>query len=143
MFDQPLESAPLDQGRAYDLLQEMEQNTPEELRRQRASFRIAVKAKVIVQPGNASQRQEFKVQCVTGDVSEGGCRMLSPVPLMVGDIYRLEFDRKSIALPVIFARCMRCYLLREDAFEAGFAFFVPIALPEKLEQAAAATQSLI
>lgn len=135
MLDESMDAVPLDQGRAYDLLQELEQNTPEELRRQRSHFRIALKARVIVQPGNMSLRSALKLQCVTGDISEGGCRMLSPLPLQVGDIYRLEFDRKLVALPITYARCMRCLMLREDAFEAGFAFFVPIALPEHVNAA--------
>lgn len=130
MLDETLDTTPLDQGRAYDLLQELEQNTPDELRRQRSHFRIALKARVIVEPGNASERGGKKLQCVTGDISEGGCRMLSPLPMQVGDIYRLEFDRKAVSLPITYARCMRCVMLREDAFEAGFAFFTAIALPE-------------
>ena len=55
-------------------------------------------------------------------------------PVTVGDVYRLQFDKASIDLPLVFARCLRCRLVREDAFEAGFTFFTPISLtkgPEK------------
>ena len=123
------DKGPLEAGDAFDLLQELEQNTPEEIRRQRAHFRLAVKIKVTLLPGNASELLKFRVQGVTGDVSEGGCKALFPTPVRVGDVYRLEFDRPSMDLPLTFARCMRCVMLREDAFEAGFRFFTPIELP--------------
>lgn len=118
---------------AFDLLQELERNTPEEIRQQRTRFRVAVKAKVALQPGNASELLKYKVQGVSGDVSEGGCRILFPTPVAVGDVYRLAFDRTAFDLPLTFARCLRCRLLREDAFEAGFQFFSPIALPDNVQ----------
>ncbi len=117
---------------AFDMLQELERNTPEELRRQRAHFRLAIKAGVTLQPGNASELLHLKVKGVTGDISEGGCSALLPIPPRVGDIYRLQFDRKALDLPLTFARCVRCRLVREDAFEAGFRFFSNICLPESV-----------
>ncbi len=126
---------------AFDLLQELERNTPDEIRRQRAHFRIAVKAHVTLQPANASQMLKFKMQGTTGDLSEGGCRILFPLPVNVGDLYRLEFDRQQLDLPLTFARCVRCHLLREDAYEAGFTFFSPITMPANLH--AADEQSLM
>lgn len=117
---------------AFGLLRDLERNTPEEIRRQRAHFRLSIKASVILQPGNASQLTAVKLKGITGDVSEGGCSALFPLPLQVGDIYRLAFDRKMLDLPLTFARCVRCRLIREDAFEAGFAFFSAICLPESV-----------
>ncbi len=120
---------------AFNMLQELEQNTPEEIRRQRSHFRVILKAKVILLPGNASETLKFKVQGVTGDLSEGGCKALVPVPLAVGDIYRLQFDRATLDLPLTFARCIRCALLRENSFEVGFRFFTPITLPRNVRPA--------
>ena len=124
---------------AFDMLQELERNTPDEIRRQRTSFRISIKAKVTLQPGNASELLKYRVQGVTGDLSEGGCRVLFPVPVIVGDIFRLEFDRDTVDLPLTFARCVRCLLLREDAFESGFMFFTPISLPANVDLSRHAT----
>lgn len=115
---------------AFAVLRELERNTPDEIRRQRAHFRLAIKVTVVIQPGNSSGSLSPRLKGVTGDVSEGGCSVLAPLPLGVGDIYRLTFDRPALDLPLTFARCVRCRLLREDAFEVGFAFFSPIALPE-------------
>ena len=122
----------LQQDDAFAVLQELEANTPEEIRRQRAHFRLSIKAAVILQCGNTSQLMSLKVKGVTGDVSQGGCSVLLPIPIQVGDIYRVQFDRKMLDLPLTFARCVRCRLVREDAFEAGLAFFTPIELPEQV-----------
>jgi hypothetical protein len=65
---------------------------------------------------------------------------LLPLPLLVGDVYRLQFERNTLDLPLTFARCVRCRLVREDAFEVGFAFFSAICLPEEAVGAGASTQ---
>lgn len=131
----------LNDDRAFDLLRELERNTPEEIRAQRSHFRLEIKARVTLSPGNASDQLKLRMQGTTGDISRGGCRILFPMPVGVGDIYRLEFDRTQLQLPLTFARCVRCHLLRESAYEAGFTFFAPIALPENVnaEQAASAS----
>lgn len=133
MFDE-LEQAlnTPDKDEAHEILRELERNTGDEIRQQRAQFRLAVKSAVILQAGNASELLSFKVKGVSGDISEGGCCVLFPIPTRVGDIYRLQFDHETLDLPLTFARCVRCRLVREDAYEAGFAFFKAIALPERL-----------
>ena len=84
---------------------------------------------MILQPANSSEVLKLKIQGSLGDISTGGCRLLTPVPLGVGDVYRLTFDVAELDLPLCFARCLRCRLLREDAFEVGFSFFAPLCLP--------------
>ena len=51
-----------------------------------------------------------------------------PIPISVGDVYRLRFDKKVLDLPIVYARCLRCIYLREDAFEVAFQFFTSITL---------------
>lgn len=128
----------LSSDQAFDLLQDIERNKSDDIRRQRAHFRIAIKSAVILQPGNASDLLRFKVRGVTGDVSEGGCSILFPLSPRVGDIYRLQFDKAALDIPLTFARCVRCRLIREDAYEAGFAFFKDISLPEQSAVASSA-----
>ena len=111
-------------------LAELERNTSEAIREMRAHERITLKTKIVAEPGNLSQRRELKVQGISGDVSEGGCCVLFPVPLNVGDVYLLTFDRKTIDVSPTLARCMRCRLMREDAFECGFSFFTPLDLAD-------------
>ncbi len=134
MFDDfdKTEELNLNEEESFRLLQELEKNTPEELRRKRAHFRIPIKATVILQPGNSSQILQFKVKGVTGDISEGGLGAVFPIPVQVGDIYRLQFDQSQIDLPLLFARCMRCSMVREGQFSCGFKFFTNITLPENL-----------
>jgi len=136
LFDDALGAdGALNKDEAFAVLEELGRNTPEEIRRHRAHFRLAIKAAVVLQPGNASELMSMKVKGVTGDVSEGGCSTLFPIPARVGDVYRLAFDRSALNLPLTFARCVRCRLVREDAFEVGFAFFTPISLPEQVSAA--------
>ena len=132
MFDEDTSPGLLGDDEAVQMLQELAANTPEELRRRRTHFRLSIKMPVILQPGNASELLSFKVKGVTADLSQGGCSAVLPVPIRVGDMYRLQFDRGTLDLPLTFARCVRCRLLREDAFEAGFSFFTTITLPERV-----------
>lgn len=136
MFDELDMTRPANDKAAFELLSELERNTPEEVRQQRSHFRISLKAKVILEPGSSSEMLKLRLQGVTGDISEGGCCALFPMPVHVGDVYRLTFDRSVFDQPLMFVRCVRCRLLREDAFEAGFQFFAPIQLPANLHSAA-------
>lgn len=133
MFDDLNSSEDLfQQEQALAMLQELSGNTPEDIRRQRAHFRLSIKVSVILQSGDASNLRKFKAKGVTVDISQGGCSAVFAMAARVGNIYRLEFDKDKLALPLAFARCVRCRLIREDAFEAGFAFFTPITLPESV-----------
>jgi hypothetical protein len=113
---------------AHGLLRELEQQTPEAIRRQRSSERASIKIGVSIAPANASQAGEGAMDGVTGDISTGGCGLMTSRPLRVGDVYRLTFEKGEVDLPTVFARCLRCRLIREDAFESGFAFFTKVDL---------------
>ena len=120
-----------------EILDEMKRSTPEAVESMRAHGRLSVRANVIVDPGNQSDRGSWRVQGVTGDVSAGGAQILTPAPLRIGDIYLISFDRSKIDVPPVFARCLRARLVREDAFEAGLKFLQPIELPTLAEGAGA------
>ncbi|MFI4893003.1 MAG: PilZ domain-containing protein [Phycisphaerales bacterium JB058] len=115
---------------AQELLTELEQQTPEAIKRMRSSERHEVQSAVKIHPANASDFAKPTFEGVTGDVSPGGCRIMSSVPLQVGDVYKLEIEKGELDLPILYARCLRCRLVREDAFETGFAFFTTIKLDE-------------
>jgi hypothetical protein len=93
---------------------------------------------VCVRQANTSESSRLELHGVTADLSRGGCRLILPLPTGVGDVFRIEFESSSPSLRLVFARCLRCRLVREDVFEAGFSFFAPIDLPE--EPAGAAHQ---
>ena len=132
MFDSPTDTATARGKLDHELLESLESQKSENIASQRVFARIEAKLKVVVRPANSSQLAELRVQGVTADISRGGCRLLLPVPLGVGDHYRLEFDATEHQLPLTFARCTRCRLLREDAFEAGLQYFTSIDLPQSL-----------
>ncbi|MFI4871201.1 MAG: PilZ domain-containing protein [Phycisphaerales bacterium JB061] len=127
---------------AHTLLNELEQQTPEAIRKQRATERHEIRCGVNLKPGNASDVHKPTIEAVTGDVSSGGCQVMSSQPLCVGDVYKLEFEKGELDLPTIYARCLRCRLVREDAFESGFAFFTPVKL-EEMKTADSIMDSLI
>jgi len=118
----------------FDLIRELEQNTPDEIQKRRLHFRYSVKAGLTLQPGNASDLLKFKLQGVTRDISQGGLGAVFPLPVNVGDIYRLQFDPSKVDLPLTFARCVSCTLVREGAYSCGFKFFQDILLPRNLQQ---------
>ena len=122
-------------GRAeetFELLAELERSTPETIKKSRAHTRLEIRCKLIVQHGDISRRLDMKLQGMTGDISHGGCQALFPLALRVGDIYYLSLDRTALDVTPVMARCMRCRMIREDAFETGFAFFAPVELPTQL-----------
>ena len=114
---------------AIEVLHEMEQSTPDAVKRLRAHTRLSVRARVIVEPANMTERHTWRIQGVTGDVSEGGAQILLPRPLGVGDVFWLTFDRQELDIPPVFVRVMRARLVREDAFELGLKFFDRVELP--------------
>ena len=117
-----------------ELLEELERQSASELSKLRRHQRVALRATVRVAPASSSQRHRFEGEGTTVDLSEGGSCAIFSDPLRVGDVYRLEIDAPNLDLPPVFARCLRCRLLREDAFEAGFQFLSPIQL-DSAEQA--------
>lgn len=106
----------------YEILQEIENLTSNDSRKKRAYDRIPCKSKVILQPGNSSEYLGIKVQGIIGNISQKGCQAMFPVPVEVGDVYRMRFDDKQLDIPLTFARCLRCRLISEDEFETGFLF---------------------
>ena len=123
-----LHSETLTASAALEALAELEHNTPDQVKQLRSHERITIRAKVTAQPGNTSRRHEISIQGVSGDISQGGCLILFPTSLPVGDIYWLTFEEDTVPIDPLFARCVRCRLVSEDAFEVGFRFFESIDL---------------
>ena len=113
------------------LIADLERQSIEQIRHLREHERVQTKVRLVLQPGDSSRSRELRLQGVTADISEGGCSAVFPLPVMVGDVYRLQFDPKQIELPMVFARALRCRLVREDAFEVGFRFFSKVELPKR------------
>jgi len=118
---------------AIESLGELQENTSQAILRQRSSERITLRTKVVVRPGNASDRFRFSVEGLTGDISNGGCQILLARPILPGDIYWLSFTEPQVTIGSLLARCMRCRMVQEEAFESGFRFFHDIDLANALQ----------
>lgn len=114
-------------------LEELEKNVPTAVVQQRAHARLDLKVRLTIRPGNSSRRRSEEIDGVTADVSAGGCLAVFPDPVLVGDVYWLGFDQEQARIPSLLARCLRCRLVNETAFEAGFSFFQPIDLKHVTE----------
>ncbi len=110
------------------LLKDLEQQSIEEIRKLRSNERMDTKVRLVIQSGDSSRAGQLRAQAYTSDISASGCCVISSVPIGVGDIYRLSFDSSQLDVPLVFARCVRCRLLREEAFEAAFAFFSDVSI---------------
>lgn len=132
MFGTENEVDLLGQSDLISALAELEQSSSENVARLRAHERLQVRIALTVQPGNSSERVRKGLECVTADISDGGCMILAPRPLIPGDVYWLTFDAARLAIGSLFARCMRCRLISEDAFEVGFRFFAPAKIVDAI-----------
>jgi len=117
----------LPDGLDAELLQDLEKQSLDQIRKLRKHQRFEIQVPVILKPGNASSTREELVG-TSVDFSTGGCMVHFSKPVGVGDVFRLTVEDSRLDLPVVYARCMRARLVREDLFEAGFSFFSPISI---------------
>jgi len=113
-----------------DLLEELESQKQSHTERMRIHERVSIRSKVVLQPANTVEALRTRVQGLTCDLSTGGCRAVFPVGIMVGDVFRLQIELESQELPIVFARCLRCRMINDTAFEAAFTFFSRIEIDE-------------
>lgn len=91
---------------------------------QRGAERKTVRTKVTLAPANTIDRPNHDQLGVCQDVSRTGCRLVTPLPPTVGSVYGLKFEGR-VELGIQFARCLRCSMVKEEIYEAAFAFFTP------------------
>ncbi len=113
-----------------DLLEELEGQKQTNADRMRLHERVPIRTKLVLQPSSAMEAMKLRLQGLTCDLSMGGCRAVFPMGVMVGDVFRLQIELENHDLPVVFARCLRCRMINDTAFEAGFTFFTKIELDE-------------
>lgn len=115
-----------------EFLRELERNTTQNICTQRMHERVQLRCGVSASNANSIDRQGAPWVGSTLDISAGGFLAVYSVPLALGSVYLLRFDRARIDLPPTFARCIRGRMISEDAFEFGFSFFAKIDLAEAL-----------
>lgn len=117
-------------------------NTQDEVQARRFANRLELNCATKLVPGNVSSRDgtEFDGKC--RDVSDNGCRLVLSRPLIVGDIYLIEIDSPTFRGDLVFGRCVRCHMLREDTFDCGLNFLSPVSI-ESTQASQAKSSSLI
>lgn len=120
-------------GLDQQLIRELASNTSDNIRALRKHERYEVSLSLLALPGQMSTPHQVGVQGHTVDISNGGCMAVFQNPLAVGDVYRVNVDPSEGDFPLIFARCVRVRLLREDAFEVGFSFLTRIDMNDALK----------
>jgi len=138
MFEELTEDGVFHMSAALDALSELEKNTSKAITALRSSQRVDIRTKIWIQPGNSSTRSSFVMEGLTADISSGGCMVLTPKPLMVGDIFWLRFSEDDVRIGPMLVRCLRCRFVREDAFEVGIRFLNEIDLSDAFSAATTA-----
>lgn len=128
MFDKQATGNELFSDDSQALLRQLERNTADKVQKMRAHERIEMRIKIVIRPGSMSQRDEWSIEGVTGDVSRGGAKILLPRPLHVGDIFQVVFDPKILDVTPQLCLSQWCRTIRSDAYECGLSFFSPIDL---------------
>lgn len=62
--------------------------------------------------------------------------MVLTQPLVVGDIYLMNIANEQLGFDPSFGRCVRCHMIREDAFEVGLNFLSPVSFETLAEDSA-------
>ncbi len=84
---------------------------------------------VRLRPGSTSQRWSHELTGRIKNYSTTGCGIILDRPPYVGDIYRFH-QANNVESPFTecLARCIRCHLIDEEVFEAGFQFLTPLPI---------------
>ena len=109
-----------------------------------ASRTLPLNVQLIIRPSNSSQRRETSIRGYCKNLSQSGCGVVTDCAPRVGDLYRFEMPSDTTH-PVhgAHARCVRCHLLDEEAFEVGFSFLTPVELNVTETQADSLTDPLV
>ena len=105
---------------------ELQQSVKENIKR--SDMRFFAECEVVVMPGNISQRGAKPSAGTCHDISANGCRLVLESPVLVGDVFTLQFDQQTLKIDPALGRCIRCIMLRNEKFECGFSFFSPVIL---------------
>lgn len=112
-----------------DLLDDIEIRCSADLAAARGMTTVRRKVAVEVRPGNASDRGAVVARVDTTEIRSRSITTMADVPVMVGDVLHLTFDRNALDVVPVLAVCDRCTMLGDASFEVRFQFVHEIALP--------------
>jgi len=121
-------------------IEELATNTQEAVASsRRGNDRMELNSPAQLLPGNVSGRDGRTYEGSCRDISPRGCRLILTQPLIVGDIYLLSVENQQLDLDPSFGRCVRCHMIREDAFEIGLNFLSTVSF-EKVAEGSGTTK---
>lgn len=91
-----------------------------------------VQAPVEIHAGNLSERSDTGIRGQTRELQHGGVTCILEKPVLVGNVFYLEFDKAQLDIAPQLTVCERCALISPTAFDVHFAFVEPIAIPNEL-----------
>ena len=125
----PIDSDSTRETPSISFLEELEMNSEVEIRGIRENASVRVKAAVTVRPANLAERDTRAIDGVTGDLQRSGVTCMLTLPVLVGDLFHLSFDRESLDMAPSIVVCDRSAMLGDDAFETHFRFLQDVDLP--------------
>lgn len=130
MINAPTPANMFESSDAIEALKQLEVSSRSAVLQKRSQTRLSIEIGVTIQRGDSSRRGEMTISASSSDISNTGCKLLAPFPVLPGDVYWLSFDANSAGIGSVMARCVRCHMIREDAFEIGLSFFDEIDLAD-------------
>ena len=114
-------------------IEDLAKNTRENVEStRRGSDRRTLNSPAVLVPGNVSGRDGRVYNGNCRDISIRGCRLVLTQPLVVGDIYLMNVENEELGFDPSFGRCVRCHMIREDAFEVGMNFLSPVSFNDQI-----------
>ncbi len=112
--------------------------------KRKQSQRFAEHLAVQLRPSSSSQRWAEFLEGTCKNLSQTGCGVITTNAPRVGDLYRFELTQQpEHPLHTVHARCVRCQMLDEDAFESGFCFLAKLPVDSRSTDQEYAPESLI
>ncbi|MCA8949638.1 MAG: hypothetical protein KDE27_09060 [Planctomycetes bacterium] len=115
-----------------DLLDDLEIRCAADVTAARDMATVRRRVRVEVRPGNASERVGPPNSGDTTELRSQVVTAVTPLPVMVGDVCHVTFDRDQLDLAPELAICDRCTMLGDSQFEVRLKFVREIALPSHL-----------
>lgn len=113
---------------AFKLLEELQLNQPSTVIESKESGEAGVTIGLTIETGNASQKTTTALEGVSSKLSKLQVVLLANEPLLVGDVYRVEFDASMLNAGKVYALCRRCQMLNDEQFQISLRFLTPLDL---------------
>ena len=123
----------LDSNELYHVVEEFRLSSPAEVRKVRQPGSLFGQAGITVQPADIGARDSMTIKGVSRELASERLLCTCDLPVPVGSIFYLSFDRSVVDVDSVLGVCDRCIMLGPTAFEVGFRFVQDMELPESCD----------